>query len=452
VTDEIEAAGGFATAALAAGAIEGGAPQSRPQPHAACANCGEQLRGAYCHACGQSAHVHRSLGHVLEEFLHGILHFDAKAWRTLPQLVIRPGTLTRDYVHGRRVRHLSPLALFLFTIFLTFFVFAVSGGVDEELARRPTVAELQGAASQARASVTQAQAALEMRQAELAKTPPGQARDIAQDGIEEARAALLEQQQAAVTADTRLAEAETRQKNLELARADLTKQRAAAEAKGDAEAVTAVDALLKSVNNALETGAATPRVEVVTAQDGEVSIKIDPRTSDKGGRETVFETIRRAHMEGQLTIQTGNPYLNKKILAKLENPELAWYKIQNAAYKFSFILVPLSLPFLALLFLFKRGVTLYDHTVFLLYSLSFMSFLLIAIVLIGSLSPRLDAMNGVMSALVGLAPPLHMFFQLKGAYQLGWLSAAWRTVVLLSFCFIVLGIFGGLILVLGLAG
>ncbi len=452
MTGEIEAAGGFATAALAAGAIEGAQPQSGADAHTACANCGEELRGAYCHACGQSAHVHRSLGHVFEEFLHGILHFDTKAWRTLPQLVIRPGTLTRDYVHGRRVRHLSPLALFLFTIFLTFFVFAALGGVNEELARRPTVAELQEATLQARASVAEAQAALDLAQAEFAKAPLGEARVETQADIEQARAALQEEQQAAVTADTRLAEAQTRQRNLELARADLAKQRSAAQARGDAEAVTAVDTLLKSVNTAVETGAATPRVEVTTAPDGEASIKIDMQTADKGGRETIFETIRRAHTEGKLEIQTGSPYLDKKILDKLENPELAWYKIQNAAYKFSFLLVPLSLPFLALLFLFKRGVTLYDHSVFLLYSLSFMSFLLIVIVLIGSLAPELDALNGVTSAIVGLAPPLHMFFQLKGAYQLGWFSAVWRTVVLLIFCFIVLGLFGGLILVLGLAG
>ena len=37
------------------------------------------------------AHLHRTLGHMIEEFLHGILHFDTRAWRTLPLLAWKPG-------------------------------------------------------------------------------------------------------------------------------------------------------------------------------------------------------------------------------------------------------------------------------------------------------------------------------------------------------------------------
>ena len=93
MSGEFEAAGALATAGLAAGAIEG--REGGQQGEGGCANCGAPLQGAYCHACGQAAHPHRSLVHVFEEFLHGILHFDTKAWRTLPMLAFRPGTLTR---------------------------------------------------------------------------------------------------------------------------------------------------------------------------------------------------------------------------------------------------------------------------------------------------------------------------------------------------------------------
>ena len=51
--------------------------------------------------------------HVIGEFLHGLLHFDTKAWRTLPMVIFRPGTLTRNYVYGKRARYISPLTLFL---------------------------------------------------------------------------------------------------------------------------------------------------------------------------------------------------------------------------------------------------------------------------------------------------------------------------------------------------
>src|SRR5439155_7755576 len=59
----------------------------------------------------QAAHLHRSLWHLGEELLHGLLHFDAKGWRTLPLLIGRPGLLTRRYIDGQRARYVSPLAL-----------------------------------------------------------------------------------------------------------------------------------------------------------------------------------------------------------------------------------------------------------------------------------------------------------------------------------------------------
>ena len=47
------------------------------------------------------------------------------------------------------------------------------------------------------------------------------------------------------------------------------------------------------------------------------------------------------------------------------------------------MLIPLSVPFLWLLFPFSRRFRLYDHTVFVTYSLSFMTLLVVTAVLIG---------------------------------------------------------------------
>ena len=67
------------------------------------------------------------LRHVIEEFAHGVFHVESKGWRTLPMLIVNPGRLTREYIHGRRARYIAPLALFLFMVFLTFFTFGVTG-------------------------------------------------------------------------------------------------------------------------------------------------------------------------------------------------------------------------------------------------------------------------------------------------------------------------------------
>jgi hypothetical protein len=98
-----------------------------------------------------------------------------------------------------------------------------------------------------------------------------------------------------------------------------------------------------------------------------------------------------------------------------ENPELMLYKFKNTAYKFSFMLIPISLPFLWLMFFWKRDVTTYDHMVFSMYSLSFMS---------------IWFTTRAIPYLLWL-PPLHMFLQLKETYRLKFFSAFWRTIALL---------------------
>jgi len=93
----------------------------------ACLNCGTPLVGSHCHACGQHAHVHRTASAFLHDLLHGALHFEGKTWHTLPLLAVRPGELTRRYIAGERARFVSPMGLFLFSVFLMFAVFQIVG-------------------------------------------------------------------------------------------------------------------------------------------------------------------------------------------------------------------------------------------------------------------------------------------------------------------------------------
>src|SRR3982751_1997825 len=92
-----------------------------------CLNCGSELVGDFCYACGQHAHVHRTLSAFFHDFLHGVLHFEGKIWRTLPLLAWKPGELTRRYIDGQRASFVSPIALFLFCVFLTFAVMGLTG-------------------------------------------------------------------------------------------------------------------------------------------------------------------------------------------------------------------------------------------------------------------------------------------------------------------------------------
>jgi hypothetical protein len=365
---EFEPAGALLTATLAASEIERESGHAEAHVPATCANCRTPLIGSFCHACGQRAHVHRSLLHFGEEFLHGLLHFDAKAWRTLPMLVAKPGKLTREYIDGKRTRYVSPLALFLFMVFFMFFVVS----------------------SVSRTSVEGAPPSITY--------PTG--------GLEKAIAKT----------------------KLKLAKAEAKVAAARARGEGVSEAQASADAARSDV------------------KDGEGALKLI--TAGAGNVVAAAGAAGAEHADkDDVSVNTGIPAVDTAIRHAIKNPEFTLYKLKNAASKFSFLLVPISLPFLWLMFFWKPGVTMYDHAVFALYSLSFMALLVVVLSLL-----KMAGLKPLVVALLFMAPPLHMFLQLRGAYSLGFGSTLWRTLVLLCVSATVFGLYLLLILVMSMAG
>ena len=347
---DIEAVGGMATGGLIAGAIE--KPTGKAgEHHNLCADCGTETIGAFCHNCGNSAHVHRTLLHLGEELLHGVMHFDSRTWRTLPLLVFRPGRLTRAWCEGKRTRYVSPLGVFLFTVFVMFMLLSY--------APEPKEGSTVGRQAIATADLARRNTEVANARAELSSAPPA------------ARAAA---EAALKVAETNAATARSRLGN-------------------------------------------TPKA--AEADDWKAELEEEAKSSD-------------------FRFNTGDKKLDAKLQHKLENPELALYKLQQTFYKFSFLLIPISIPFVALLFVWKRGFTLYDHGVFVLYSLTFMSLLAMAVAICGRF-------GGLVGGLALLATPFiipaHMYYQLQGAYGLRTFSALWRTLFLLIFCSIALSFF-----------
>jgi hypothetical protein len=156
-----------ATGAAVARAFEPAAGEGRPSiGETRCLNCGTFLIGSHCHQCGQHVHIHRTVGTFWHDFLHSVLHFEGKAWRTLPILAWRPGELTRRYIEGERAQFVSPLALFLLTVFLTFAVFNSVGigaetGVEFDAQEEAAVeTEFRQASAAAERAITDAEAML----------------------------------------------------------------------------------------------------------------------------------------------------------------------------------------------------------------------------------------------------------------------------------------------------
>jgi hypothetical protein len=310
----------------------GGTADAGHTHESACLNCRTVLIGSHCHACGQAAHVHRTLGAFFHDLLHGVFHFEGRIWRTLPLLAWRPGRLTREYIDGRRASYVSPIALFLFCVFLMFAVFHATEGHEEPV-------------------------------------------HVADKAATAAQIDRLERE-----IDT------------------LDARRKAAKGSSDRAFDTEI-AVRRKVLGTLRVA------QVETAEDSGgpfVRTKADKAVSDI-------------------------PAIDHAIRKFNANPDLASYKLQTYAYKYSWALIPISVPFLWLLFPFSRRFHLYDHTVFVTYSLCFMTLLAIVGMVAGALGVN------ALTALLFFVPPVHMYRQLRGTYGLRRSSALWRTVLLLLF-------------------
>jgi hypothetical protein len=333
---EFEAIGDAVTGGLLARAVEPAAGEAAADGHTHeknCLNCGTRLEGPYCSACGQKAHIHRSARAFFQDFIAGIMNFEGKFWRTLPMLVWRPGEMTRRYIAGERARFISPVALYLFTVFLMFAVLNLSGTFD------PASGSFQ---NQIKTDIAENQANLAKLEAER-KVATAAGRDVA-------------------ALDRRIAKRK--------------------------------EDIIESQN--LLSG----KVFRADAADDEAPSWIRP----------FIENAR-------------------------ENPQLVSTKIQDAASKYSWLLIPISVPFLWLLFPFRRRYNTYDHTVFVTYSLSFMMLLVVT----GSLLIMIGFTT--LASLLFFVPPFHMYRQLKAAYGLGRGSAIWRTTLLVGFAFAAAGMF-----------
>jgi hypothetical protein len=93
-----------------------------------CANCEKLLRGPFCHDCGQPAHdFERSFWSLLGDAFHTLFNTDNRLFQTLPDLVVRPARLTRNFIAGHRQAQTPPFRLLLVCVLLAFF----AGGFRE---------------------------------------------------------------------------------------------------------------------------------------------------------------------------------------------------------------------------------------------------------------------------------------------------------------------------------
>lgn len=336
----------------------------------------------------------------------------------------RPGDLTRRYIHGERAKFVSPLALFLFTVFLTFAVFnwIAPSSFNTNQVVAANSAERQYLAD--REEIT----------ADIAKLEA------------EKKEAIAAGNQGYEWMDGQIARHRERLKTLEEGRgkeiqeAEMAARKFALE-KGKIE--TQIARLEAELANAKKAGTTTDKIEEQLASE-KLGLKLMGGAADALAKGDNFpDEWNFTDLEFP-----GSDRLNEAVKHASENPQLLIYKMQSNAYKYSWALIPISVPFVWLLFFWRWRFKMFDHAVFVTYSLTFMMMLGVVCAILIQF-PATEVIGGL--ALV-FFPPIHMYRQLHHAYETSRFGAFWRMCALSIFALTAFTLFAMLIITLGVTG
>lgn len=87
------------------------------EPNTNCINCGTSVHTRFCSQCGQE-HPPKKLNFLTlyTDFQSKVYGFDGMFPRTIKELTLRPGKVSREYIDGNRTRYVGPVGYFFIMI------------------------------------------------------------------------------------------------------------------------------------------------------------------------------------------------------------------------------------------------------------------------------------------------------------------------------------------------
>lgn len=97
-----------------------------------CLNCNHVVDQRFCPNCGQeNTDTRKTFYHLFVHFFEDLTHYENAFWKTIKNLLLKPASLTKEYLSGKRLSYLAPVRLYIFISFVTFFMIAVLPDEDE---------------------------------------------------------------------------------------------------------------------------------------------------------------------------------------------------------------------------------------------------------------------------------------------------------------------------------
>lgn len=103
-----------------------------------CLNCNHVVANRFCPNCGQeNTSSRKTFQHLFIHFFEDLTHYENAFWKTIKNLLLRPASLTKEYLSGKRLSYLAPIRLYIFISFVTFFILSLfPNSIKEEFVKQ----------------------------------------------------------------------------------------------------------------------------------------------------------------------------------------------------------------------------------------------------------------------------------------------------------------------------
>lgn len=159
--------------------------------------------------------------------------------------------------------------------------------------------------------------------------------------------------------------------------------------------------------------------------------------SDRTDLKQASQALREKLSKPKAGASPTEAWLRSQIAKALGNQEGFKAALAEWAQRFAILMLPIAALMLGVLFLFKKGVYLFDHLIFSMHSLAFQGLLISLTFVIGLWS------SGA-GALLWLSP-IHLFVHMRGTYRISVLGTLIRMFLLfigssVAFAFLIVGL------------
>ena len=192
----------------------------------------------------------------------------------------------------------------------------------------------------------------------------------------------------------------------------------------------------------LEISSNKQNFQLATLSSPEVQKQLTPK--DRADLNQGLKTMRdKLAQPGSKAESASTAWVRERLVHAMDNKEAFKASITEWAQRFAILMLPIAALMLSVLFVFKRGIYVFDHLIFSMHSLSFQGLLLTAIFL-------LSLWLSWGFALLWIAP-VHLFFHMRSAYRISVIGTLIRMTLLFLGSSVAFGVLVAGLVVVGIA-